>query len=129
MKQQSTIIDCSKEEWRIIRQGAIKIQSYNSKFKNNTSLLIDTSSNKEITVKLKIKDQEYMIKRKIGKNKAQVALPTIDKLLNQQGLTLKDLTSIRINTSSGSFTGIRVGMAIANALSFALEVPVKKFSV
>ena len=129
LKQQSTIIDCSKEEWRIIRQGAIKIQSYNSKFKNNTSLLIDTSSNKEITVKLKIKDQEYMIKRKIGKNKAQVALPTIDKLLNQQGLTLKDLTLIRINTSSGSFTGIRVGMAIANALSFALEVPVKKFSV
>jgi tRNA threonylcarbamoyladenosine biosynthesis protein TsaB len=88
-------------------------------------LLIDTSSNKEIKVGIRINGKEYIIKRKIGKNKAQVALPMIDKLLKQQGIALKDLKSIEVNTSHGSFTGIRVGMAIANALAFALKIPAK----
>ncbi|EKD65038.1 MAG: hypothetical protein ACD_50C00208G0010, partial [uncultured bacterium] len=32
---------------------------------------------------------------------------------------------IEVNTHPGSFTGIRVGMAIANALGFALKIPIK----
>ena len=132
LKKPSTVIDCSRKPWRIVRQGAIKIQNskfkiqnYNSKLKKNTNLFIDTSSNKEITVKLRTKGIEYTIKRKIGKNKAQVVLPMIDKLLKHHDKTLKDVKSIEVNMSHGSFTGIRVGMAIANALSFALKIPVR----
>ena|SRR3989344_431063 len=131
VKQASTVIDCSINPWKVIRKGAIKIQNskfkiqkYNSKPKINVSLFIDTSSNKEILIKLKIKKKEYVIKRKIGKNKVQITLPMIDKLLKEQGVSLKDLTLIEVNAGSGSFTGIRVGMAIANALSFALKIPV-----
>jgi len=89
-------------------------------------LLIDTSSNKLISVGIRINGKEYFIKRKIGKHKAQVVLPMIDKLLKEQGISLKDLKAVEVNASSGSFTGIRVGMTIANALSFALKIPVKK---
>ena len=79
-----------------------------------------------MVIGLRTNNKQYLAKRKTGKKKAQVTLPMIDKLLKQQGVTLKDLTLIEVNTGSGSFTGIRVGMAIANALSFALKVPVEK---
>lgn len=91
----------------------------------NKILLIDTSSNKEIKVGLRIDNKEYFLKQKINTQKAQVTLPMIDKLLKQKGLGLKDLTSIELSTGPGSFTGIRVGMAVANALSFALKIPAK----
>src|SRR3989344_4845508 len=79
------------------------------------------------TIGVRIPDNPVIleiIKRKIGKNKVQITLPMIDKLLKEQGVSLKDLTLIEVNAGSGSFTGIRVGMAIANALSFALKIPV-----
>ena len=87
-------------------------------------LLIDTSSNKEIKVGIRIDGEEYVIKQKIGHQKAQVVLPMIDKLLGQHSLRLQDIQSIEVNARSGSFTGIRVGMSIVNALSFALNIPV-----
>lgn len=87
-------------------------------------LLIDTSSNKEIKVGMRIEGKCRYLKRKISKQKAQIALPMIDKLLKQYGFGLKDLELIEVNSRPGSFTGIRVGMAIANALAFALKIPV-----
>ncbi|OGH13093.1 MAG: tRNA (adenosine(37)-N6)-threonylcarbamoyltransferase complex dimerization subunit type 1 TsaB [Candidatus Levybacteria bacterium RIFCSPHIGHO2_01_FULL_38_26] len=89
------------------------------------TLIIDTSNNKEIKVGIRIEGKERLLKQKINYQKAQVALPMIDELLKQQDLGLKDLTSIEVNTHPGSFTGIRVGMAIANALGFALKIPIK----
>lgn len=88
-------------------------------------LLIDTSSNKEIVVGLKIDKKEYIVKRKINTQKAQIVLPLIDNLLEKRGLKITDINEIKVNTGSGSFTGIRVGTSIANAFAFALEIPVK----
>jgi len=90
-------------------------------------LLIDTSSNKEIKVGIRIDEEEYVIKQKIGHQKAQVVLLMIDKLLGQHSLRLQDIQSIEVNARSGSFTGIRVGMSIANALSFSLGIPIISF--
>lgn len=91
-----------------------------------TTLLIDTSSNKEIKVGIRKKAKEYLLKRKIGRRKAQAILPMIDKILQQQEVSLKDVSAIKVNVRRGSFTGIRVGMAISSALSFALKIPVEK---
>lgn len=88
-------------------------------------LLIDTSSNKEVKIGIRMDGEYRLFKRKITHQKAQVVLPMIDRLLRQYKVSLKDLRSIEVNTGSGSFTGIRVGMAIANAISFALKIPVK----
>lgn len=89
-------------------------------------LLIDTSNNKEIKIGIKKEGKIYFLKQKTNHQKAQVALPMIDKLLKEQDLRLKDLTLIEVKTGPGSFTGIRVGMSIANTLSFALKIPIKK---
>ncbi len=94
-------------------------------------LVIDTSSNQEISVGLKLDGKEYIKKEKIGKQKAQVVLPMIDHLIKEHKLSLKDISGVQVNTGPGSFTGLRVGISIANALGFALNIAVngKKGSV
>lgn len=87
-------------------------------------LHIDTSSNKEIQVALEIDGKKNIIKEAIGEKKAQVVLPMIDKLLKKNSLTVRDLNEVTVNTGPGSFTGLRVGIAIANALGFVLQMPV-----
>ncbi len=88
------------------------------------TLILDTSDNKKITVGLKINNKEYFQTEKIASNKTQIILPMIDKMLRKHSLKPKDLSGIKINPGPGSFTGLRVGLAIANALSFVLKIPV-----
>lgn len=87
-------------------------------------LYIDTTNNKEIIVRLTVDGKEYEIKQEISFNRGQVALPLVEQLLQEHNLTPRDLQAVEVNAGPGSFTGVRVGVAIANALSFALQIPV-----
>ena len=89
-----------------------------------STLILDTSDNKKIMVGLKINNKKYIQTKKITSNKTQIILPMIDKILKKYALKPKDLSEIKINAGPGSFTGLRVGLAIANALSFTLKIPV-----
>lgn len=93
------------------------------------TLFIDTSDNKKIAVGFRTKGKEKTLTQKIGVQKAQVTLILIERLLQKHGLSLKDIDQIEVNTGPGSFTGLRVGIAVANALSFALKIPVNKKKV
>lgn len=92
-------------------------------------LIIDTSSNQEIKIGLRIDKKEYWIKRKLITKKSEIALQVIQELIKKQGIELNDLTQIEVNTGPGSFTGLKVGVSIANALSFALKIPVNNKSL
>lgn len=87
-------------------------------------LIIDTTNNKEMTVGLRIEGKEIIEKRPLDTRKAQVVLPMLEVMLKKHKLALKDLTAIEVNPGPGSFTGIRVGLSIANALGFLLHIPV-----
>lgn len=50
-------------------------------------------------------------------------LPALEKLLEATGLTPKDLDLISVAVGPGSFTGLRIGVATAKGLSFALGLP------
>lgn len=93
------------------------------------TLIIDTASNKEIKIGLKINSKKYLSRKKIGSQKAQIALPMIEKLLNQNSIVLKKIDGIQVNTGPGSFTGLRVGISIANALGFFLKIPINEKKV
>jgi len=90
----------------------------------NVILFIDTSNNKEIKVGLTIEGKEDLITQAIDYRKAQVVLPLVDQLLKKHKLTLQDITEITVNPGPGSFTGVRVGITIANTLGFLLKIPI-----
>ena len=83
-------------------------------------LYIDTSDGQKIIVG--IDDKRF--KTDARQEKAQKLLPFIDNLLKKQGKKLEDIKEIEVNTGPGSFTGLRVGVSVANTLGWALEVPV-----
>ena len=87
-------------------------------------LFIDTSSNKEIKVGLEIRGKVIWLKKAIGKDRAQAVMPLVDQLLKKHKLTINAVNTIEVVTGPGSFTGLRVGIAVANALAFALDIPV-----
>lgn len=88
------------------------------------TLIIDTADNKKILVGLKIKGKEYILTKKIRSNKSQIVLSQIEKMLKKYSVRLKEISAIQVNAGPGSFTGLRVGVAVANALSYVLEIPV-----
>ncbi|MBO9200062.1 MULTISPECIES: tRNA (adenosine(37)-N6)-threonylcarbamoyltransferase complex dimerization subunit type 1 TsaB [Niastella] len=49
--------------------------------------------------------------------------PAIHTLLQQKGITMQQLQAIGITAGPGSYTGLRVGMATAKGLCFALQIP------
>lgn len=55
---------------------------------------------------------------------AQVVLPMIEALLTSHHLQVSDISAVEVAEGPGSFTGTRVGIAIANSLGLALGVSV-----
>jgi tRNA threonylcarbamoyl adenosine modification protein YeaZ len=51
---------------------------------------------------------------------------SIQELLNSQNLTFQDLIHIKVGAGPGSYTGTRVGIALAQGLGFGLNIPVTK---
>lgn len=48
----------------------------------------------------------------------------IDELLSKQSLSLQSLHKIGVYGGPGSFTGLRIGLSVANTLSYALQIPI-----
>jgi tRNA threonylcarbamoyladenosine biosynthesis protein TsaB len=49
--------------------------------------------------------------------------PAIRDLLQDQGLSLRDLSALAVVYGPGSYTGLRVGMACAKGICYALNLP------
>lgn len=49
-------------------------------------------------------------------------IPFIDELLNRAGISLPSIDAVAAVVGPGSFTGIRIGVATANAIAFALNL-------
>ncbi len=86
-------------------------------------LYIDTSSNQQTIVQL----GDKKLVRDSSVWKSQAVLPMLKELLGDHDL--KEITEIKINPGPGSYTGLKVGASIANALRFALGLDAKHLIV
>lgn len=87
-------------------------------------LKIDTSDNKKLKLELSALQKEIVINR--GAFSSDVTLLEIEKILGENGIGLRDIKSIEVVRGPGSFTGLKIGCSIANALSFALLISVNE---
>lgn len=58
-----------------------------------------------------------------GLTHSQTLLPLLDRLCRESGVPLSDVEGIAVPAGPGSFTGLRIGLAAAKGLSYALGIP------
>jgi tRNA threonylcarbamoyladenosine biosynthesis protein TsaB len=56
-------------------------------------------------------------------SRAQTLLEDVDALLRQAGAHPSELDRLAVGVGPGSFTGVRIGLAVARGLALSLEVP------
>src|SRR5579862_108551 len=56
-------------------------------------------------------------------SRAQTLLEDVDALLRQAGAHPSDLDRLAVGVGPGSFTGVRIGLAVARGLALALDIP------
>ena len=87
-------------------------------------LFINTTVAKKAVVSLIAKNGEV-----IAQVEAEEPLIAIDKLLRKTKMKLEDIKEISSHPGPGSFTGLRVGAAVAQTLNFALGKKVKPVNI
>lgn len=58
-----------------------------------------------------------------GRNHSVLLAPMVEALLKDTGLSLRDLDGIGVDVGPGSFTGIRIGIALGTALAYGANLP------
>lgn len=90
------------------------------------TLAIDTTNREKIILKLLDEKIEKCFEFDTIDQSADL-LMAINGILKQAKLSLKDLQAIVVNSGPGSFTGVRVGVTVANTLAWLLDIPVYGF--
>lgn len=89
-------------------------------------LALDTATTELVAGLANVSGGVDVIAEKIISTRAhnELLVPTIQELLEGAGLAFSDLEAIVVGCGPGPFTGLRVGMATAQALGQALDIPV-----
>lgn len=87
-------------------------------------LYIDTTSSEYIETRLDAGSARETKRKQSGRDKAQVLLGMINDLLREANIKIQEIDKISVNRGPGSYTGIRVGLTIANALGVLLGIPI-----
>jgi tRNA A37 threonylcarbamoyladenosine modification protein TsaB len=84
------------------------------------TLYINTSDNTKTTIGL----DDYLVTEPSGEKKSQFVLELLERMLKEKGREFRDITEIQVEIGPGSYTGLKVGVTIANTLAWALSIPV-----
>jgi tRNA threonylcarbamoyladenosine biosynthesis protein TsaB len=87
-------------------------------------LSINSSKIDEVVISLTSGENTLTEKRQAKNMRgSQLILQIVDELLKKTHLKLSDLDEIQVHSGPGSYTGLRVGAAIANTLAFCVSLP------
>lgn len=89
-------------------------------------LFVDTSDSHQTKIGLLNPEGGFQHQKvwEAQQNQSEELLAEIDGLLLLAEIKLRSIEKILVISGPGSYTGLRVGIATANALSLALDVPV-----
>ncbi|MFH0951147.1 MAG: tRNA (adenosine(37)-N6)-threonylcarbamoyltransferase complex dimerization subunit type 1 TsaB [bacterium] len=89
-------------------------------------LHIDTTQSDQLSLSLTENEQTLAEQHLPAHyNQAELLLPEIDKLLKASNKQLTDIKKVIVQNGTGSFTSLRIGIATANALAYALDIEVE----
>lgn len=89
------------------------------------TLTIDTSNADLMMISLELAEKKYLKKIKSTKQQSEKLLISIESLLEKYNFSFKDLKKIKVESEGNSFTSLRIGVLTANALAYALKIPVE----
>ena len=90
--------------------------------KKHTQLFLDTSEINTAKIAVEFDGSRFEKSSESRILKSQMVLLLIEALLSEHNLKLSDVTEITVVTGPGSFTGLRVGATVANALGYLLNI-------
>jgi tRNA threonylcarbamoyladenosine biosynthesis protein TsaB len=90
-------------------------------------LAFDTAT-ENCSVALWIDGAVEVVEQEIGRGHAEMILPLIESLLATAQLRLADLDALAVGRGPGGFTGVRLGISVAQGLAFGAGKPVVAIS-
>lgn len=91
------------------------------------NLLIDTTQRDLLVLGLYDGHKKLASMQKEVRGLSENLLPELENFLKKCKVNLKNLTEISVNPGPGGFSSTRTGVATANALAYALGIPVAEF--
>lgn len=72
-----------------------------------------------------MRDEELLAEYNMnfGKQHSVLLMPMIEDLMQKTEVTPRDLTHLCVNLGPGSFTGLRIGLSVLEAMTYALNIP------
>jgi len=91
-------------------------------------LIIENSTDRGLIVCTKDENIIYCREFFCGQNQAKLLMPYLSECLESCKIQVSNLACIGIGVGPGSYTGIRVGVAVAQALAFGHHIPLVEIS-
>lgn len=85
-------------------------------------LALDTAT-EACSVALMVGEHIYSRSEVAPRDHTKKILPMVDEVLKEAGLTLQELDALAFGRGPGSFTGVRIGIGIAQGLAFGANLP------
>ncbi|OAJ93887.1 tRNA (adenosine(37)-N6)-threonylcarbamoyltransferase complex dimerization subunit type 1 TsaB [Vibrio bivalvicida] len=85
-------------------------------------LALDTAT-ENCSVALLVDNKVYVRSEVAPRDHTKKVLPMVDEVLKEAGVCLTELDALAFGRGPGSFTGVRIGIGIAQGLAFGADLP------
>ena len=89
-----------------------------------TCVLALSTSGQRCSVCLDVDGNRFETTQHVERRHNELLLPMVNDLLEQHGISRRALTAVAFDAGPGSFTGVRIAAAAAQAIALASDIPV-----
>lgn len=90
---------------------------------SNLAILAIDAATEACSVALTVRGQQFQRFVVCPQQHSTVLLPMIDEVLTEANFSLAQLDGLAFGCGPGSFTGVRIGVGVAQGLAFAADLP------